>query len=60
MKKKKILAVEIGKREIYVSRKFRFVFRVCMVLVGSRWSESDPMVIYQFRNFDPPDTCHGP
>ena len=36
------------KKENYVWRKLSFVFLVCMGLVGSSWSESDPVVIYQF------------
>ena len=36
------------KRENYVWGKLSFVFRVCIGLVGSSWSKSDPEVIYQF------------
>ena len=37
-----------GKRENYVWWKLSFAFRVCVGLVGSSLSESDPVVIYQF------------
>ena len=51
-KKRKIRVVEIEcfrwKRENYVWRKSSFAFRVCMGRIGSSWSESDPVVVYQF------------
>ena len=43
------------KRENYAWRKLSFVFRVFMGLVGSSGLESDPVVIYQFRDFEPPE-----
>ena len=47
-KRENLRVVEIENKRKYVVRKLSFVFRVCMGLVGSSWSESDPVIIYQF------------
>ena len=39
--------VEVKEKRNNVWRKLSLVFRVDMGLVGSSWSKSDPVVIYQ-------------
>ena len=58
--------VEIEEKRKYVRRKLSFIFRVCIGLVGSCWSESDPIRCYlpDFATLNPraraTDRVQGP